>query len=149
MADFAYKNITVTGAESPDVAMRQAVTEWLRQFGEPTEPEIDALLAEVIAAEIAEQAAEQAKIDFRNLPGWASWTGQEAADYVHGAIHNGMTVEQLDAWIDANITGTTVSQILTSVRTAFKQLIRADLASRDVLEKSAQATMFLRDIVVK
>lgn len=125
--------------------------------GLPVEGDVLAILkareAELWAAARAAgrlvQPQHQAVLDFRVLPGWASWTGQEAADYVHGAIHNGMTVEQLDAWIDTNITGTTVPQILTSIRAAFKQLVRVDIAGRGIQEKSAQATMFLRDIVVK
>lgn len=47
MADYTYKNVTVTGAESLDAARRQAIVAWLQQFGEPTEQEIDALLAEM------------------------------------------------------------------------------------------------------
>lgn len=123
--------------------------------GLPAEGDLQAIL-EAREAELwtAAQAAgrvvlpeHQAKIDFRTLPGWASWTGQQAADYVHNAIHNGMTVQELDAWIDTNITGTTVPQILASVRAAFKQLVRADLAGRDISEKNATGTMFLRDFL--
>lgn len=43
MADFTYKNVSVTGAESMEAARRQAVVAYLQQFSEePTEPEITA-----------------------------------------------------------------------------------------------------------
>lgn len=90
MADFTYKNITVTGAESPGMAMRQAATEYLRQFGEPTEQEIDGLLAEIDAeqaerldlADLGRQvAAELAWLD-STIAGIDSYTAAQVRDVV-------------------------------------------------------------------
>lgn len=47
MADFTYKTVTVTGADTLEEAQLQAVTSYLSQFGEPTQQEIDNLLAEI------------------------------------------------------------------------------------------------------
>lgn len=52
----------------------------------------------------------QAKDDFENLPGWATWTGQEAAD-----------------WIDANVTD------LASAKTALAAMARAIMYLRDIV----------------
>lgn len=52
MTDYTYKNVTVTGASTPDEARRQAVKSYLWSIAgpdaaEPTEQEIDGLLAEL------------------------------------------------------------------------------------------------------
>lgn len=60
MADFTYKEVTVKGAETLAEAKLQAATSYLSQFGEPSQQEIDDLLAE-FEAEGGEQ------VDFSDL----------------------------------------------------------------------------------
>lgn len=55
-------------------------------------------------------APEQAADDFEALPGWATWTGQEAAD-----------------WIDANVVD------LASAKTALTRMAQAIVYLRDVV----------------
>lgn len=60
MADFTYKNVTVTEVATLEEAKQQAATAYLMQFGEPTQEEIDTLIAE-----IEDEQAEN--LDFSNL----------------------------------------------------------------------------------
>jgi ABC-type uncharacterized transport system ATPase subunit len=149
MVDFVYRNVTVTGAATLEEARRRAIIAYLQQIVEqPTEQEINDLLAEVEANEASEAAAQQAKGDFRNLPGWATWSGQEAADYLHDNILNGMTKAEAEAWIDANVGGANLAAVLVSVRTALKLLAGAVIDGRDLgHQNEAKAIMYLRDIV--
>jgi hypothetical protein len=52
----------------------------------------------------------QAKTDFRALPGWATWTGAEASD-----------------WIDTNVTD------LASAKTALVAMAKAIVFLRDIV----------------
>lgn len=150
--EYIFRTVKITGETITDEDKRNAVRTWLLSQGgeEPTEQVIDASLAEWEAERAIEAQAEQAKLDFRNLPGWAEWTGPEVADYLRANILNGMTKEQADAWIDANVGGANLAAVLVSVRTALKLLAAAVIDGRDVgHQNEARAIMFLRDICLK
>jgi len=90
-----------------------------------------------------EVAAEQAKIDFRNLPGWSTWTPDEAAAAVREAVLNGMDVATLDAWVDANVTN------LAEAKDALKLIGEQVIALRTATETLAKAVEMLRIISVR
>jgi len=88
----------------------------------------------------------QTREDFHKLPGWATWTGQQASDYIRGAVLNGMNKAEVEAWVDANITGTTVTQLRTQTKAALKQIGGELIDLREIAQKLAQAIMYLRDM---
>lgn len=155
MATYTIKNITTTAA-TLDEARRLAAAAYLRHIAgidapEPTEQEIDALLSEVIAREIAEQVAEQAVIDFRNLPNWASWTGQEAAEALRAGILAGMTKTEARTAIDAQLPPTlTAAEFRAAVIQVLKTLSDAVIDGRDLgHQNEARAIMYLRDVAIR
>jgi hypothetical protein len=85
--------------------------------------------------------AREARRLFDSLPNWATWSGQEAADYIHANVLSGMTPDQVEAWVNANVT--TLATAKTGLILVGREL--ADL--RDICEKQAQAILFLRDVV--
>lgn len=89
------------------------------------------------------QAAQAAKIVFRNLPNWATWTDVEAISYVTNAVLNGWTKAQLDTYVDTNVTN------IATAKTALKQLGEELIDLRDICTKLAQAVILLRDIAVR
>lgn len=84
-----------------------------------------------------------AVVDFRNLPGWASWTGQQAADYINGQILSGMTPDQVEAWVRANVTS------FDKAVTGFILVGRELAELRAVCEQMARAIMYLRDVAIR
>lgn len=84
----------------------------------PPESELIAAFIEWESEQATEQAAEQAteatkataEADFANLPGWASWTGDEAA-----------------AWIDTNVND------LASAKVALQAMAKAIMYLRDMV----------------
>lgn len=84
--------------------------------------------------------ADEAKDDFDNLPGWATWTGAEAEDYVHSLIFNGDDETTIHAQIDAQVTN------LNTAKEAIKSIASEIIDIRNTLEKAARAIMYLRDI---
>lgn len=85
-------------------------------------------------------AGHRAKIDFSKLPGWAAWTGEEAADYISQDVLAGMTKVEIDAWVETNVTN------LATAKTALK-LIGSELVDlREICQNLARAVMYLRDI---
>lgn len=84
-----------------------------------------------------------AKMDFRQFPDWATWTPQQASDYVNDNILSGMDKVAIDAWIDTNVTS------LTTAKTALKLLAEAIVDIRGVLKAIARAVIFLRIIAVR
>lgn len=144
METYTIENTTAT-ADTLDAAKRAAVVGYLQRVSGvlPTEQEIAALLAEIEAAEAIEQAAEQAAIDFRTLPGWASWTGAEAADYINGQVLSGMTPDQVEAWVRVNITS------FDKAITGFILVGRELAELRAVREQMARAIMYLRDVAIR
>jgi acetylornithine deacetylase/succinyl-diaminopimelate desuccinylase-like protein len=116
-----------------------SAAEWLASHQAEAQALIDAgQYNETVAARVA---AETARGDFRNLPDWATWTGQQAADYIHANVLSGMTPGQVEAWVNANVT--TLATAKTGLILVGREL--ADL--RDICERQAQAILFLRDVV--
>ena len=74
---------------------------------EETEEGSVRIVDDVTAVDLPEDAGQ---VDFRGLPGWATWTGDEAA-----------------AWIDANVID------LASAKTALRTMARAIVALRDIV----------------
>lgn len=77
----------------------------------------------------------QTREDFHKLHGWATWTGQQASDYNRGAVLNGMNKAEVEAWVDANITGTTVTQLRTQTKAALKQIGGELIDLREIAQK--------------
>ena len=70
---------------------------------------------------------------YATLPDWArTMSAKDATDYVNGQIWQGMTTAQINAWIDSNITGTTVAQLRAQTIIALKQTAGAIIAMRDL-----------------
>lgn len=93
--------------------------------------------------DINRETVSSSKTDFKNLPNWATWTGPEAADFVHNDVLSGMDKTQVDAYIDANITD------LASAKDVLKLLAEEVVDLRNIVEKAAQAIMYLRDITIE
>jgi hypothetical protein len=99
--------------------------------------------SEIWTAEQAkETAAESAKVDFRNLPAWATYTPAEAAAVVHTVL-NGMTRAELDVWVDANVSN------IAQARTALKLMGDNLIELRNYCEVIAKAIEMLRIISVR
>lgn len=77
MADFTYKTVTVTGADTLEEAQLQAVTSYLSQFGEPTQQEIDNLLAEIEAEALERLDLDSLQDDIINQIDWTNTTVPE------------------------------------------------------------------------
>lgn len=74
MADFTHKSTTVTGAATLAEAKELTIRAYLSQFGEPTQQEIDDLLAE-IEAEAAERLdVEELESSIANELDWITST---------------------------------------------------------------------------
>jgi hypothetical protein len=93
--------------------------------------------------ELDETAAQQAKTDFRALPQWATWSPVEGRDYVHGAILSGQSAEEVEAWIDTNVT------TLAQAKVALKLLARNLVVMREIVSLIALALLYLRDVAVR
>lgn len=78
-----------------------------------------------------------------NLPGWANWTATEAANYISTNVLGGMTREQVESWVDTNVSN------LAQAKTALKLLGDELIDLREICENMARAIMFLRDISLK
>lgn len=137
---------TLTYEEMKELALKEAVKVAMFPV-EPTEADYEARRQEETLAELAKQA----KIDFRNLPDWATWTGAEAADALRTGILNGMTKTEARAAIDAQFAGVTNLATLGAATVAvLKTLADAVIDGRDIgHQNEAKAIMFLRDIVVR
>ena len=60
-------------------------------------------------------AETNAVTEYATLPDWAKTLSAESAtDYINDEIWNGMSIEQIEDYIDANITGTTVASMNNS-----------------------------------
>jgi len=111
---------------------------------------------------LAEKAAEDAEIaliseteqsaitGYATLPDWMkTLTAQEANDYINGEIWNGMTIEEIEAYIDANITGTTVAQLRGQLIVALKQTAGAVIAMRGFFIVTMKLLIYLRDLIIR
>ena len=122
---------------------------------EPTQEDLDTA-ASVIAAHDPngllpeEQVAKDAVIEYATLPDWMkTHTAQEANDYINGEIWNGMTIEQIEAYIDANITGTTIAVLRGQMIVALKQTAGAIIAMRGFFIITIKLLIYLRDLVIR
>lgn len=95
-----------------------------------------------------------AKINFQNLPSWATFTSQEASDFILNNILSGQTQAQLDALINTNIANITVANVtqintaLAGIRSAFSLVASGIISIRTILQALAKAIVFLRNLVV-
>jgi len=102
---------------------------------------------ETVAGQVKAVEARQL---FDNLPDWATWSSQQAAEALRTGILAGMTKVEARAAIDAQIAA--APQNLAGLVTALAQIVKtlsdAVIDGRDLGDQNeAQAIMFLRDIV--
>lgn len=84
-----------------------------------------------------------AKNKWINLPNYATWTAEEAEEYIISQIFGGWTQAQIDDWIDTNVT------TLATAKTAMKSITAEIVDIREITSKMGYLLMLLRDIVVK
>jgi hypothetical protein len=113
------------------------IAQQLARFGVP------AVIALPRQAWLDEEAAAAAKVAFRGLPDWATWTAVQASAYVHSNVLGGWDKAQLDAYVDANVT------TIATARTALKQLGEELIDLRAICERLAEAVVYLRDVAVR
>lgn len=95
-------------------------------------------VGEVISLDV-----ETALDGFKNLPDYATWTPNEAEQYVTNTVLNGWDKTAANSWIDANVTN------IESARTAMKQLAGAIIDIRKILSLVAKMLMWLRNIIIR
>jgi hypothetical protein len=93
--------------------------------------------------ELEEQIAQEAKTGFRQLPQWATWSPGEGREYIHSVILSGQSAEEVETWIDANVT------TLAQARVALKLLARNLVVLREIVASIALAVLYLRDVAVR
>lgn len=93
--------------------------------------------------EVQEELAKQSIIDFENIPDWATWNPKEASDFITNQIFNAQTKEQVDTWIDSNVT--TIAQSKVALKNVAGEVIKI----RGDLEKLAQLIILIRNIVIR
>ena len=140
-------------------ALYSDILEWQDpETTQPTEQECldewDIMLAEWAEAQEQEDliiATEQSAVTgYATLPDWMkTLTAQEANDYINGEIWNGMTIEEIEAYIDANITGTTVAQLRNQLIVALKQTAGAVIAMRGFFIVTIKLLIYLRDLIIR
>jgi len=84
-----------------------------------------------------------AKNAFMNLPSYATWTPEEAEAWIENDIFGGQTEEQINTYIDTNVT------TIATARTALKLVAKEVLDLKEIVKKEAYLLMLLRNIVVK
>ena len=140
-------------------ALYADILEW--QDPETTQPTENECLAEwdVMLAEWAEAKAQEdliiateqsAVTGYATLPDWMkTLTAQEANDYINGEIWNGMTIEEIEAYIDENITGTNAAQLRAQMIGALKQTAGAIVAMRGFFIITIKLLIYIRDLVIR
>ena len=97
-----------------------------------------------------DQAAKNAVTGYATLPDWIKdLTAQEANDYINGEIWNGMTIEQIETYIDENITGTNAAQLRAQMIGALKQTAGAIVAMRGFFIITMKLLIYIRDLVIR
>ena len=124
----------------------------------PTEAECNTEWG-VMLAEWAAEKAEQdlvrntetsAVTNYANLPTWAkTGTADEAETYITNQIFSGQTQAQVDAWIDANITGTTITALRTQLIAALKITAGAVITMRGLFILTSKLLVYIRDLVIR
>ena len=115
--------------------------------------EWDIYLVEKAAGDAEEAQIEQNELDgrtgWKDLGVWATWEPQQAQDYVNAEILNGWDQAQIDSYIDANITGTNVTQLRTQTVAALKLLSGNLITLRNIVGVIAKVILYIRDILIK
>jgi len=94
-------------------------------------------------------AESNARTGWKDLGDWSTWTPQQAQDYVNAEILNGWDQAQIDSYIDANITGTNVTQLRTQTVAALKLLSGNLITLRNIVGVIAKVILYIRDILIK
>lgn len=95
-------------------------------------------------------ANEAIKTGYPVLPDWVKTaTAADVSAYVTNNVWQGYTKAQVNAWIDANITGTTVVQLRTQIIAALKLVAGAIIDLRDLMAIEARLIVYLRDLVLR
>ena len=90
-----------------------------------------------------------ARTGWKDLGNWSTWEPQQAQDYVNAEILNGMNQAQIDAWIDANITGSNAATLRAQVIVALKLLAGNLITLRNIAGILAKVILYIRDILIK
>lgn len=98
-----------------------------------------------------QQAAEnRAVTDYGTLAEWAkTGTAADAETYINAQVWSGQTQAQVNAWIDANVTGTTIATLRAQVVTALKLEAGAIIAMRGLFVLVAKLLLYIRDLVIR
>lgn len=84
-----------------------------------------------------------ARLFFMQMPDWSTWTPEQASTYIHDNVLAGMTREEVEAWVDTNVTS------LATAKTALK-LIGDELVDlREICMRMAYSIMLLRDVAIR
>ena len=128
------------------------------QTTKPTEEECNTEWGVMLAEWAAEKAAQDlvtntetsAVTNYANLPTWAkTGTADEAETYISNQIFSGQTQAQVDAWIDANITGTTITALRTQLIAALKITAGAVITMRGLFILTSKLLIYIRDLVIR
>lgn len=84
-----------------------------------------------------------ARGSFLNLPSWATWSSQDAVNYITQNILNGMTQAQVDSYINANATS------ISGINTVLHQVGTALINIRTILSAVAQGIIFIRNLIIR
>lgn len=102
------------------------------------------------------QANLDLKAGYAILPDWAKTSSAANADvYITNNIFNAQTKEQVDAWIDAQLTDMTIANLsqinarLAIIRTMFKFEAEATIIIRGLLIIIAKLLIYIRDLIIR
>ena len=90
-----------------------------------------------------------ARTGWKDLGNWSTWQPQQAQDYVNAEILNGMDNDQINAWIDANVTGSNTAQLRAQVVAALKVIAGNIITLRNIVGIIAKVILYIRDILIK
>ncbi|RPJ25744.1 MAG: hypothetical protein EHM35_15345 [Planctomycetaceae bacterium] len=82
------------------------------------------------------------RLGLTTIPGWATYSADEARDAITNAVLAGMDEAQFDAWVDANITANSVA----TIKASFKNLGKEVIQLRDMTARLAMMVANLRDL---
>lgn len=131
---------------------------------QPTEAECmaewDVMLAERAAAQaqrdLIANTERDAITNYAILPAWAkTGTATDAETYINGQVWNGQTIDQVNTWIDTNITNIStanISQInarLLAIRNGLKLVAGAVITMRGLFILTSKLLIYIRDLVIR
>lgn len=85
----------------------------------------------------------QSRLNFMQMPNWATWTAEQAQTYISNEILAGMTQAQIEAWIDTNVTN------IVTAKTALKLVGDELIDLREICMNMAKALVYLRDVAIR